>query len=97
MAQAWGLSNSRECLAALRDKKIVGFLQGALPVSRSDIARGTTTLVFEDGTGFTFNGIGAYWHESADDVKRALERLRSQLEETGGTLAAILGMAGARG
>ncbi len=90
----WGMSNSRECLAALRDKRIVGFMENALPIGRADLASGTKTLVFEDGSGFTFSDHGSFWHESADDVARALNRVRAQLEAIGATLESLLTMAG---
>ena len=90
----WGLSNSRECLSSLRDKRVVGFLEDALPINRADLARGTTTLVFEDGTGFTFTDQGSFWHENAEDVARALDRLRKHLEQTRATIESLLAMAG---
>lgn len=95
MSARWGLSNSRECLASLRDKRIVGFMEGVLP-SEAHLSKGTTTLVFDDGTGFTFNNSGAFWHESADDIARAIDQLRRHLEEANTTMQALLDMAGAK-
>jgi hypothetical protein len=47
-------SNTFECFRDVIGLKVVGVLKDAMPPSRRDLAAGTKTLVFEDGTGLTF-------------------------------------------
>lgn len=87
-------SNTIECILDFRGAKVVGVLQGALPIGREDLARGTTTLIFDDGRGFTFSDNGAFWAESPHDVRRALDVERRHLERNAAALDAVLRAAG---
>jgi hypothetical protein len=89
-------SNTRECILEHRGKRIKGALFSQLPFGRADLASGTTTLVFDDGTGFTFASNGSFWSETKRDVSRAIERFQRQLEETGLLAKQARDMAGRR-
>lgn len=90
-----GTSNTHDCIKATRGLTIVGFLFDALPLGRSDLSRGTKTLVFSDGTGLTFSSSGSYWPESAVDIQRAIKRMEGQLRATQENYEAVLEVAGA--
>lgn len=82
------VSNTVECMRAVVGKKVIGVLVEAFPLGRRDLASGTKTFVFDDGTAFTFSTKGTFWTESKEDVKRAVENLkenvrRLQVEESG--------------
>lgn len=90
-------ANTRECFSEFMGQKVVGVLFDALPWSRKDIARGTKTLVFEDGRGLTISSKGTYWIESADDVARAIRRRQDDLAQTERELLGTLALAGVQG
>lgn len=87
-------ANTREAVRELIGKKIVGVLFDALPLNRADLRSGNKTLVFEDGTGFTFNTNGAYWNENAEDVKRAVQAVEKSLSDTQRELRGVRKLAG---
>lgn len=72
-------SNTRECVRELVGKHIRGVLFDVLPIGRADLSAGTKTLVFFDGTGFTFADNGSFWQESAAEVRRAIEITKAKL------------------
>jgi hypothetical protein len=88
-------SNTHECFSEFVGQEVVGVLFGAVPVGRKDIARGTKTLVFEDGRGLTISSSGSYWIDSAEDVQRAIRATKKALEATQRDLAGVLDLAGA--
>ena len=88
-------SNTRACFSEFIGQKVVGVLFDAVPVSRRDLARGTKTLVFEDGRGLTISSNGSFWVEGADEIQRALRNKQDQLTRTSDELAGILALAGA--
>ena len=90
-------SNTKECILDFRGCKLVGVLMHKLPLSRQDIARKTITLLFDNGEGLTFsapNEHPAYWPESKEDVSRALDQVRSELQNTVEMLGDALSAAG---
>ena len=88
-------SNTRECFSECVGRRIIGVLFHALPVGRRDLAAGTKTLVFDDGTGLTFTGNGAYWQEPADEIARAVAERRRALDAAKNEIADVLALAGA--
>lgn len=86
-------SNTRECFTACVGQKIIGVLFDALPNSRTDIAIGTKTLVFEDGSGLTISSGGSFWMENENEVKKAVKAKWSELQSTVQTLEAVLKLA----
>lgn len=88
-------ANTRDCIRGFIGQKVVGVLFDTLPLNRKDLARGTKTLIFEDGRGLTFSDNGSYWPESAEEVKRAVEQTRRHLETTQRELEGVLTLAGA--
>ena len=87
-------ANTRDCVRDLIGKKIVGVLFDALPVSHRDLQTGTKTLVFDDGTGFTFNSRGAFWKETAKDITRAVELKKQELHAIETDIKDVLTVAG---
>jgi hypothetical protein len=85
-------ANSRECILELRGRNVVGVLQSGLPLNRPDLSLGTTTIIFDDGSGLSFTG--AFWTESKNDVEAALANLRRRMEEAGALAADALRIAG---
>jgi hypothetical protein len=85
-------SNTVECVLEHRGKVIAGVMMGQLPLGRADLASGTVTIIFTDGSGFTFRG--SFWSETKDDVSRALGRFREQMEAAGLFAAEALRLAG---
>src|SRR5579872_649045 len=75
-------SNTKDCFRECVGKKVVGVLFDAIPAGRRDIASGTKTLVFKDGTGLTISSNGSWWLDSANEVKRATEVIRTELMRT---------------
>ena len=86
-------SNTDECFSICVGRRVVGVLFGALPLSNAAIARGTRTLVFEDGYGLTISNKGTYWTETKDDVARAIARKRDELGRTQRELEQVLQLA----
>jgi|WetSurSiteA1Bulk_404760.scaffolds.fasta_scaffold141295_1 hypothetical protein len=74
--------------------RVKGVLFDALPVGRQDLAMGTETLIFDDGTGLTFASNGSYWRESAEHVVRAIDQRKRALREAHSEIAEVLALAG---
>lgn len=53
-------SNTRDCYREFVGQRLIGLVFDALPVRRRDIARGTVTMIFEDGRGLTIGSNGSY-------------------------------------
>lgn len=87
-------SNTRECVRELVGKHIRGVLFDALPIGRADLSEGNKTLVFFDGTGFTFAANGSFWQESADDVRRAIGITKGKLIAAKREVEDVLHLAG---
>lgn len=87
-------ANTRECIEDIIDRRVVGCLFDALPVGRKDLARGTRTLILDDGTGFTFTSNGSFWRESAEDVARAVAAVQREWLATKRNLEGVLALAG---
>lgn len=87
-------SNTTECIESLIGHSVIGVLIGALPVGRADLARGTRTLVLDDGTGFTFTSNGSFWRETAEDIRRAVAVVERDLAATKRTLEGVRALAG---
>jgi hypothetical protein len=87
-------SNTKDCVRDLVGKRIVGVLFDALPVNRSDLASGNKTLVFDDGSGFTFNSIGSFWAETAAELERAITQKKSELSALEQDIRDVLALAG---
>ena len=88
------VANTQDCIRDLIGKTIVGVLFNALPVKHGDLAVGTKTLVFDDGTGFTFNSRGAFWAETADDTTKAVKKKRDELRLAEQEIEDVLVVAG---
>jgi hypothetical protein len=87
-------SNTRDCFGAFVGQRLIGLLFDACPPSRRDIAAGTATMVFEDGRGLVFASNGAFWIESADDVRRALQASQDALTSIERDLRDVITLAG---
>jgi hypothetical protein len=87
-------SNTHDAFSDFIGQKVVGVLFNALPANRRDIASGTKTLVFDDGRGLTFAGNGSFWIDSVEEVRRATDVRRRELEATQRELAGVLELAG---
>lgn len=72
-------SNTKECFREQVGKKVVGVLFDAMPPGRRDIASGTKTLLFDDGSGLTISSKGTFWCEHPEDVKRAIAEAHTAL------------------
>ena len=88
------VANTKDCVRDLIGKKIVGVLFDALPVSHRDLQTGTKTLVFDDGTGFTFNSRGAFWRETKKDITRAVGLREQELRLIEADIKDVLTVAG---
>lgn len=88
-------SNTFECFRDVVGLKVVGVMKDALPAHRADLKKGNKTLVFEDGTGLTFNGRGSYWRESKENVDAAVRLRRRELADTERDIRDVLTLAGA--
>lgn len=87
-------SNTKECFRECVGKKVVGVLFNAMPPSRKDLANGTKTLLFDDGSGLTISSNGSYWLEHPEDVKRAIAAAHSDLCRNQRDLRDVLNAAG---
>lgn len=87
-------SNTKEAIRELVGRRIIGVMFDALPLNDRKLQAGNKTLIFEDGTGFTFNTTGSFWLETSNDIGRAVAVVRSQLEATQQELAGVLELAG---
>lgn len=90
-------SNTKECMLELVGHQVIGVLIGAFPLHNQSIAKGTRSFILDDGRAFTFNTNGAFWIESADDVRRAVEKRQQELQEAMVAYEAVLAMSGATG
>ncbi len=87
-------ANTHDCIRGLIGKTIVGVLFNALPTNRRDLASGNKTLVFEDGTGFTFSSKGTFWSETATDIARAVNTKHEELRLVEQDIRDVLVVAG---
>ena len=87
-------SNTKDCFRECIGKTVVGVLFDAMPPNRKDLAAGTKTLVFDDGTGLTLNDSGAFWRESAAEVKYAVAERHSELSALQREISDVLDLAG---
>jgi len=87
-------ANTRSCFSEFIGQSVVGVIFDALPPSNRDVARGTKTLIFDDGRGLTFASNGSYWIDNADDVRRAIRRREQELRATESELVGVLALAG---
>lgn len=88
-------SNTKGCFRESVGKRIVGVLFNALPFGRHDLAQGCKTLVFEDGTGLTFADNGSFWQETKNDIQRAVDVQREELNCAKADIEDVLRVAGA--
>ncbi len=88
-------ANTFDCFRECVGKKVVGVLNGAIPTSRRDLAAGTKTLVFDDGTGLTIASNGSYWTERKDEIERAIRIQKAKLEANERDIQDVLTVAGA--
>ena len=86
-------ANTKDCIRDLIEKRVVGVLFDALPLSPS-LALGTKTLLFDDGTGFTFNSRGAFWSETAIDISKAVKKKQDELHLVEKDIKDVLNVAG---
>jgi hypothetical protein len=87
-------SNTKECFRECIGKKIVGVLFDTLPVGRRDLAVGTYTLVFDDGSGLTFKHNGAFWQESKEEIRQGIDNAKENLKHATTELEGVLEVAG---
>lgn len=87
-------SNTKECFRECIGKRVRGVLFDAMPVGRSDLARGTKTLIFDDGTGLTIGSNGSFWIDSVEEVSRAIRARQRELEDTKAEISEVLAAAG---
>ncbi len=85
-------ANTSDCIRDLMGKTIVGVLFN--PVNRRDLATGNKTLVFDDGTGFTFSSSGTFWSETAKDIARAVNEKQGELRLVEQEIRDVLVVAG---
>ena len=90
-------SNTKEAVRELIGRKVVGVLFDALPINKADLQSGNKTLVFEDGSGFTFSSNGSFWRETTNDIGRAVAILEKRLSNNQRELEGILEVAGRAG
>ena len=88
-------SNTFECFRDCIGRTVVGVMRDALPASRRDIAEGTKTLVFDDGTGLTVASNGSYWRESKRAIEQAIGMRMRELESAQRDIQDVLEAAGA--
>lgn len=86
-------ANTRDCFSEFIGQRVVGVLFDALPAHRHDIARGTKTLIFEDGRGLTMSSTGAYWIERAEDVRASIFATERRLAATKREIDGVLELA----
>ncbi len=86
-------ANTKDCVRDLIGKKVVGVLFNALPI-HPHLQTGTKTLIFDDGTGFTFNSRGAFWKETAKDITRAVGSKEQELRLIEADIKDVLTVAG---
>jgi hypothetical protein len=86
-------SNTKDCFRACIGKRIKGLLFDALPVGRDDLAAGSKTMIFEDGTGLVIASNGSFWLENEREIQRAVECHRSELEALKREIADVIAVA----
>lgn len=64
--------NDRNCFDLCVGKRVIGVLFNALPASDYLRAYGTSTLVFDDGSGLTVNRQGDFWIDDRNEVGKAI-------------------------
>ena len=79
-------SNTKECFTDCIGKTVLGCLFDAFPSNRRDLAAGTKTIVFDDGTGLTIASNGSFWPENRKDVETVIRRKGTRV--SGGILSA---------
>jgi hypothetical protein len=72
-------SNTKDCFRECVGKQVIGVLFDATPPGRTDMASGTKTLLFDDGSGLTISSKGTFWVEHPEEVKRAIRETHSKL------------------
>ena len=87
-------ANTRACFEEFVGQKVVGVIFDALPVSYRGLARGTKTLIFEDGRGLTIASNGSYWIDNANELRSAIQRAERELRQTEKNLRGVLSAAG---
>lgn len=90
-------SNTFDCFRECVGKRVVGVMRDAMPPSRRDLAAGTKTLVFDDGSGLTITSHGTFWLEVAADIQRAVDQRRDELKRTQADIQDVLLLAGSPG
>jgi hypothetical protein len=88
-------SNTRDCFRECLGKRVKGVLFDALPPNRPDLAAGTKTLIFGDGTGLTIASNGSFWLENPEAIKRAIALRKKKLKDMKAEIAEVLAAAGA--
>lgn len=89
-------SNTQDCFRVCIGKTVRGVLFNALPDGRDELAAGTKTLVFDDGTGLTISARGTFWIDSPEDVTRAIARKKMELASVQKEIGEVLAAAGAQ-
>jgi len=89
-------SNTMDCLRELRGRTIIGVVQARFESNVPDVGH-AKILVLDDGTGFAFNSIGAFWRVSKRDMERELSYLKRDYEHNQALLDDVLAAAGERG
>jgi hypothetical protein len=84
------VANTKDCFRECIGKRVVGVLFDALPLNRYSIA-GSKTLLFDDGSGLTICSNGAFWLESSENIKRAVEEARAKLLQVQSDLKNVFG------
>lgn len=87
-------SNTKDCFRECIGKRVKGVLFDAMPVGRADLARGTKSLIFDDGTALTIGSNGSFWVEGVEEVRRAIQVQRAALEATKAAISEVLVAAG---
>jgi hypothetical protein len=88
-------SNTRDVFRAAMGETIAGMLFYALPAGSPELQVGNVTLVFASGWGITISSGGAYWVESPDQITRAVDIQRRQLDDAEREIRDLLALAGA--
>ena len=89
-------SNTKDCFRECIGKRVKGVLFDALPAGRNDLAAGTKTLIFDDGSGLTIASNGSFWLEAQEEIQRAVSCRLAELEKTKDEIAEVLAAAGSR-
>ena len=89
-------SNTKDCFRECVGKHIRGVLFDALPAGRSDLAPGTKTLIFEDGTGLTISSNGSFWLENEREIEHAIEEHRAKLSQLKNEIEEVITVATGR-